>query len=167
MNHTRVLIDVASRKFSFGFVPNCGRKFSLDDMDAGAEVYLRHFCEEALKIASASETWPDGIDLESLVAEFPVLFSSTFATAMCAPYETELTDPTPVHSPPYWCAPPKMEIFREMIDDLLEQGVVRPRKSPYARPAFLVPKSGRDFRMVVVYRKVNQRLFLIPTPYRQ
>jgi hypothetical protein len=100
MNHTKVLIDVASRKFSFGFVPNFGTKFSLDNVDAGGEVYLRHFCE-ALKIASASETWPNAIDLDSLVAEFSVLFSSTFATDKCAPCEIEFSDPTPAHSPPH------------------------------------------------------------------
>jgi hypothetical protein len=84
MNHTRVLIDVASRKFSFGFVPNFGTKFSFDNVDAGGEVYLRHFCEEALKIASASETWPNATDLDSLVTEFPVLFSSNFCDG-CVP----------------------------------------------------------------------------------
>jgi hypothetical protein len=45
-----------------------------------------------------------------------------------------------------------------MVSDLLEQGVIRPSKSPYASPAFLVPKSGGDFRMVVDYRKVNAKV---------
>ena len=54
-----------------------------------------------------------------------------------------------------------------MINDLLEQGVVRPSKSPYASPAFLLPKSGEGFRMVVDYRKVTSKVvfysYLIPT----
>jgi hypothetical protein len=45
-----------------------------------------------------------------------------------------------------------------MVNELLEQGVIRPSKSPYATPAFLVPKSGGGFRMVVDYRKVNSRI---------
>jgi len=71
-----------------------------------------------------------------------------------------------VRSPPYRCAPPKLQIFRKMIDDLLEQGVVRPSKSPYASPAFLVPKSGGEFRMIVDYRKVNSKVVFnsYPTP---
>jgi len=45
-----------------------------------------------------------------------------------------------------------------MVNELLEQGVVRPSKSLYASPAFLVPKSAGGFRMVVDYRKVNLKI---------
>jgi uncharacterized protein YozE (UPF0346 family) len=45
-----------------------------------------------------------------------------------------------------------------MVNELLEQGVIRPSKSPYASPAFLVPKSGGDFRLVVDYREVNAKI---------
>jgi hypothetical protein len=45
-----------------------------------------------------------------------------------------------------------------MVDELLEQGVVQLSKSPYASTAFLVPKSGGGFRMVVDYRKVNAKV---------
>ena len=71
-----------------------------------------------------------------------------------------------MRSSPYSCAPPKLEIFRKIIVDLLEQGVVRPSKSPYASPTFLVPKNGAGFRMVVDYRKVNAKLIFdsYPTP---
>jgi hypothetical protein len=51
-----------------------------------------------------------------------------------------------------------LKIIREMIDDLLEQGVLRPSKSPHASPAFLVPKSEGGFRMVVDYRKVKYKV---------
>jgi hypothetical protein len=51
-----------------------------------------------------------------------------------------------------------MDIFKTMVDELLQQGVVRPSKSPYASPAFLVPKSGGQYRLVVDYRKVNAKI---------
>jgi hypothetical protein len=35
---------------------------------------------------------------------------------------------------------------------------VRPSKSPYAGPAFLLPKRGGGFQMVVDYRKVNSKV---------
>jgi hypothetical protein len=94
----------------------------------------------------------------SLYDEFLALFSSKLGVAKCAPYEIELSDPTPVRSSPYWCAPPKLKIFGEMVDDLLEKGVVRPSKSPYASLAFLLPKRRGGFRMVVDYRKVNTKV---------
>jgi hypothetical protein len=45
-----------------------------------------------------------------------------------------------------------------MVDELLDQGIVRHSKSPYASPAFLVPKGKADYRLVVDYRKVNSKI---------
>jgi hypothetical protein len=73
------------------------------------------------------------------------MFSSVFGTAKCAPYVIELADSTPVRSLKYRCVPPKLKVFREMVDDLLERGVVRPSNPPYASLAFLLPKRRRDF----------------------
>jgi len=95
---------------------------------------------------------------------FSGLFSSALGTADCTPYDIELPDPTPVRSSPYRCVPPKLAIFRTMVNELLEQGVVRPSKSPYASPAFLVPKSVSGFRMMVDYRKVNSKILFDSHP---
>ena len=79
-------------------------------------------------------------------------------------YETEL-DQVPVLSTPYHCAPPKLKLLKEFVEDLLQKGVVWPSKSPYASPAFLLPKSGGGYRMVVDYCKVNKICFdLYPSP---
>jgi len=78
-------------------------------------------------------------------------------TAHCAAYEIELTDPLPVRSPPYRCAPPKLNAFRTMVDEILERGVVHTSKSPYVSPAFWCQRRG-DFLLVVDYRKVNSKI---------
>ena len=52
----------------------------------------------------------------------------------------------------------------KMVNELLEQGIVRPSKSPYASPAFLVRKSGGGFRLVVDYRKVNAKVIFDSYP---
>lgn len=82
----------------------------------------------------------DGFDVGSFSAEFPALFSSTLGTAHCVHYQIELSDSTPERSAPYRFAPPKMAIFRDMVNELLEQRVVRPSKSLFASPTFLVSK---------------------------
>ena len=60
-------------------------------------------------------------------------------------------------SAPYTCAPPKLGIFKSMVNEVLGQGVVRPSKSPYASPASLVPKSG-GYPIVVDKLKVNSNV---------
>jgi len=110
-----------------------------------------------VELNTIAQLRPKELRADTLKEEYPRLFSSTLGTANCAPYYIELSDETPVRSPPYRCAPPKLEIFKNMVKELLEQGVVRPSKSPYASPAFLIPKNSGGFRLVVDYRKVNSK----------
>jgi len=96
---------------------------------------------------------PRGGVSQSTLAEFPEL-----GTAGCAPYEIDLADCTPVRSLPYRCAPPKLAVFKTMVNDLLAQGVVRPSKTPYASPGFLVLKKAGRFLLIVDYRKLNSKI---------
>ena len=83
------------------------------------------------------------------------------------PITVELPHDEPVRSAPYRYEPPKLEIVRSIVNELLEQGVVRPSKSQYASPAFLIPKNSGGFRLVVDYRRVNSKIifdsYLLPT----
>jgi hypothetical protein len=109
---------------------------------------------------------PTGVTPNSVLDRFPALLSKRLGVASCMPYDIELSDSVPVKSAPYRCATPKATILRKITEELLEQGLVRPSKSPYASPAFLVPKSGGDFRLVVDYRKLNAKVVFDahPTP---
>jgi hypothetical protein len=51
-----------------------------------------------------------------------------------------------------------------MMNELLEQGVVRPSKSPYASPEFLTPKNGGRSCLVDDYRKVNAKVIFDSYP---
>jgi hypothetical protein len=150
-------IDVAASKFSFAFAPQvsgffgdgttglCGRGDASLGNPGGRVTAMGQECSGRL-------------DLDALVNEFPALFSPVLGTANCEAYEIELCDSTPVQSPPYRCAPPKLSALRSVVGELLDQGVIRNSKSPYASPAFLIPKSGGGHRLVVDYRKVNAKV---------
>ena len=60
-----------------------------------------------------------------------------------------------------------MAIFREHIQDLLNKGVIRPSRSNYASPAFLVPKPNGKICLIVNYQKLNSKIkfncFPLPT----
>ena len=107
---------------------------------------------------------PKHFDVEVLNSEFLMLCSPVLGTANCEPYEIEVSDVTPVRSAPYRYAPPKAAVIKDMVNGLMEQGVVRFRKSPYASPEFLVPKRDGGFRLVVDYRKVNAKVLFDSYP---
>jgi len=144
-----------SRTYSFAFAPSSVGSFSTGEFEEGNEPFLHHLCVEVADITTVAQACPKDLDRDILMTEFPPLFSSSLGTAKCTPYDIELSDTTPVRSPPYRCATPKLQIFKQVVNELLEQGVVRPIKSQYASPAFLVPKTGGGFRMVVDYRKIR------------
>jgi hypothetical protein len=148
-------LDLASGTFCFRFAPESKGNFGIDNTEGEEAELVGHW----LTVVSSAEA-----DFSSLFGELPQVFSEELGAAKCVPYEIELSDHIPVRSPPYRCAPPKLSIFREMIDDLLKKGVVRPSKSLYASPAFLVPKRDGSFRMVVDYRRVNAKIIFDSYP---
>ena len=50
------------------------------------------------------------------------------------------------------------------MNELLEQGAVRPSKSQYASPEFFIPKNSSGFRYVVDHRKVNSKIIFDSYP---
>ena len=59
-----------------------------------------------------------------------------------------------------------MHILREHIQDMLEKGIIRLSTSSYSSPIFLVAKGEAEFRPVVDYRALNQKIHIesIPLP---
>uniref|UniRef100_UPI00117ABDC2 hypothetical protein n=1 Tax=Klebsiella pneumoniae TaxID=573 RepID=UPI00117ABDC2 len=87
--------------------------------------------------------------IRDLCSHYPEVLTPELGLTHLLEYEISLTDKSPVRSHPYKLAPPKMEVLREMIDDLLQKGVIEPSRSSYASPAFLVPKPNGKSRMVI------------------
>ena len=158
LRHTSMTIDLPSRTFGFTFAPNRVGSFMTKSDNGGEEPFLNELCIKAKEMSTIAQVRPKELCAETLREEYPLVFSSSVGTAKCTPYQIELSDDTPVRSPQYRCAPPKLQIFKGIVNELLEQGVVRPSKSQYASPAFLVPKNSGGFRLVVDYRKVNTKI---------
>jgi len=157
-------VDLSSRSYSFAFSPNVKGLFSVADLHENCEAYLQNLWGEAVDFTTLKQSHPSGLTRDVLMRDFPSLFSPSLGIAKCCPYDIELSDTTPVRTLPYRCAPPELQKFKQIVNELLEQGVVRPSRSQYASPAFLVPKSGGDFRMVVNYRKVNAKVLFDSYP---
>jgi len=60
----------------------------------------------------------------------------------------------------------KREWLRKEIDELLEAGVIRPSRSPYAAAPVIVAKKDGTWRLAIDYRRINMASedFLYPLP---
>ena len=65
------------------------------------------------------------------------------------------TEGRPIYQSPYRIPLLKRKQVDKEIDDMLEQGIIRPSNSPWASPVHLVPKKDGSVRFCVDYRRLN------------
>jgi hypothetical protein len=105
--------------------------------------------------------------LDQVVSEIPILFSDKLGTVKGMICDIDLSDDIHVRSRPYQCAPRKLQVLRDVVqEDLLDKGVICKSRSKYASPAFLVRTPHFGHRLVIDYRLVNKTFvfysFLMP-----
>ena len=66
-----------------------------------------------------------------------------------------ITGTKPISLPPFPSSPVKREVIDKQMDKWIQLGVIKPSKSPWATPAFIVYRNGKP-RMVVDYQKLNK-----------
>lgn len=102
--------------------------------------------------------------VSQLISQFPDTITNKLGRTDLLQYHIKIKEQKIIRNRPYQYAPPKLQLMRQHIDDLLKKGVIRPSSSQYASAAFLVPKSGGKTRMVVDYRDLNSIIELDATP---
>ena len=171
LNKSGLVLDFSARRFTFKFSPGnywdlTSPKAPLAKVPPRADVcFSDSVLEESprgFSLYHLSAT--DAESIRGLVAQFPDVFTSRMGLTHLLEYEISLKDKQPVRLSPYRLSPPKMEILRGHIDLMLERGIIRPSVSPYSSPIFLVANGDSDFRPVVDYRQLNQKIDIESTP---
>ena len=61
----------------------------------------------------------------------------------------------PIKSHPYRRSPKDRKVIEDLVQEMLEAGIIRPSESPYSSPVVVVSKKDGGQRMCVDYRKLN------------
>jgi hypothetical protein len=160
LSFTKMQLDFAMSLYTFPFNRSC--QYDFEPLDFSSWNSHCFPCpKEVLKqlvAYTSSMSLLDSSKLDQLVLLFLKLFSDQLGTVKGMVCQLDLTDDLPVLSQPYQCSSPCLQALCEIIQDLLNKGVVKKSYSQYASPAFLVPKPQGRYRMVVDYRLLNKKV---------
>jgi hypothetical protein len=92
--------------YSFAFNPSVVGSLSSAKLIGAEEPFFQQLCGEVANSNTITQTHRNNLDRAVLMDEFPTLFTASLGTNKCTRYDMELTDLTPVRSPPYGCASP-------------------------------------------------------------
>ena len=70
-------------------------------------------------------------------------------------HKVDTGEAPPIRSPPYRIPQSLLKTVNDELRQMLELGIVRPSKSPWASPVVVVPKPDGTIRFCVDYRKLN------------
>eukprot|EP01018_Ginkgo_biloba_P033872 Gb_14370 [translate_table: standard] len=120
---------------------------------------------ESPPVENKEKELPKGIS--SLLQEYGYVFPSELPKSLPqgrnVDHRIELEPGTrPTHKIPYTLSHGEKEEVEKQIHELLEQGFIRPSKSPFGAPILLVKKNDGSMRMCVDYRALNK----VPIKYK-
>ena len=101
----------------------------------------------------------DKVKLKVFLVQYSDIFSkSDFDIGLWDIIEHEIqTDgATPKKQYPRKLAPSQRLAADKIVDDLLQQGFIKPSKSPWASPIVMVKKKDNNYRMCIDYRALNK-----------
>ena len=93
-----------------------------------------------------------------LVYELWVLFDDKLRAIAGVEIDLDLGGVKPFRAHPYRWSPTKVQAGRELAQEFLDGGIVRPITSEWGAPALLVPKPKGGWRLVIDLRELNKHI---------
>lgn len=98
--------------------------------------------------------------LVSLLNQYRQCFASCLSelgTTTVGEMSIKLSSDEPVVYRPYRLSIREKEVVRNMVSELLENGIIQPSTSQYASPVVLVRKKTGEYRLCIDYRALNKK----------
>ncbi|CAF1502254.1 unnamed protein product [Adineta steineri] len=112
--------------------------------------------ETALDLSVTNLSQHQKDNLQKLVQSFSDIFRKQNGRTKMIQHQIKLIpESKPCNSPPYRYSPAKRQVIEENIQEMKEEGIIEPSKSPWASPVVLTPKKDGTIRFCVDYRKLN------------
>lgn len=92
----------------------------------------------------------------SLLKSFTDLFNKSLGKTNILKHSINVGENVPIRSRPYRTPHALKGEITSHVENMLKEDIIRPSKSPWCSPAFLVRKKNGKWRFVVDYIKVNQ-----------
>ena len=124
---------------------------------------------ELLSISPGKLSLDQMQELRSLLHDYSDVFALTDQELGCTGivrHSVDTGEHRPIKQQPYRTAIVRRDTIRQMVNQMQQQGVVQPSRSPWASPVVLVPKKDGSLRFCVDYRKLNSitRKDVFPLP---
>ncbi|XP_062586907.1 uncharacterized protein LOC134248532 [Saccostrea cucullata] len=102
--------------------------------------------------------------LRDVCQKFSRIFTSKPGKCDVISHTIKTTSENPITQRPYRIPEAKKQEVKESLNEMLEQGLITPSKSPWASPIVLVNKPDGTIRICVDYRKLNEITLTDPYP---
>lgn len=132
--------------------------FSTDTLFWHNQTFSLYSCPDSIKVNELSSIpYTQNINLNKLLQNYADIIDTPGKILKpCNIVSCKIpTDSRPIRQRAYRAPLSKRKIISDQIDDMLNQGIIRPSSSPWASPITLVPKKGGELRFCVDYRKLN------------
>jgi len=114
-------------------------------------------------ISSIEANYPDSAEVSPKLQQLPGQFAALFGKPSQLPPQREFDHgikaqdgSKPVCIRPYRHSYHVKNEVERLIGEMLEEGLIRYKKSPYASPVIMVKKSDGTWRMCIDYRALDQ-----------
>lgn len=120
---------------------------------------FRDFCQEVREVNLEFGTDSHRDELAALLAKYRQCFAyniKKLGKVKNHDMVIDLIETKPVYCRPYRASQSNRQMIHDMVEELLENGIIRESHSAYASPASLVNKKNGEKRLCIDYRALNK-----------